>query len=187
MDRADDLERLRLFRLQGDHLLESSIIKGRVGASLNIRWEAGGPVTWTTRQPGAEPLEALVLRLRPFLAPNGIGIYPTHNVCQARLEHAEMRAFLATTRSDWNLAQRHGVIGLKIDEQDYRPDRVADLMIDVYFHPENAEAQAEYARLVGPGQILTRHVFIDYIFRAVETVFSTHDVIRIGLDRDMFH
>ena len=186
MDRADDLERLRLFRLQGDHLLESSIIKGRVGASLNVHWQVGGPTTWTTREPAPEALEALVLRLRPFLAPNGIGIYPIHNICGQRLEHAEMRAFLRTTREDWSLAQRQGIMALEIDERDYRPDRVADLMIDVYFHPENAEAQTEYARLVGPGRILARHVFLDYVYRAVEAVFSTHDVVRIGLERDLF-
>lgn len=74
MDRADDLERLRLTKRRGDHRHESSTNKGRVGASLTIHWQRGGPIVWSTREPEGEALEALVLHLRPFLAPNGIGM-----------------------------------------------------------------------------------------------------------------
>lgn len=186
LDRADDLDRLREFALQAAYLDQSSAIQGRVGASLNISWQQGGPVRWTSKLPRGEMLDSLLLRLRPFLTPGGIGIDAIHNICNRRLDHAEMLAFLRTIREDWRRSQRHGAMGLRIDDRDMPPRYVADLFITAHFHPENTTNMLEYRAIVGGARILTEHVFIDYVYRATEAIYSTADVVRIGLEGDMF-
>jgi hypothetical protein len=186
-ERRDDLERLRVFGDRASRIEESTLVKERIGSSLNVRWQRGSPVVWSTREPSGEVLEPLLLRLRPMVAPGSdISIFAIHNVCEGRLSHAEMRVFLHDVRAAWTRSQRHGIIGLRINERDMSPERAADLMINgYYFHAEPAN-RAELEALVGPAAILTRQVFIDYIYRAVDAVYSTADVVRIGLERDLF-
>lgn len=186
-ERRDDLERLRVFRDRALRIGESTLVKERIGSSLNVRWQRGSPIVWSTREPSDDVLESLLLRLRPMVAPSSdISIFAIHNVCEARLSHAEMRRFLRDVRAGWTRSQREGIMGLRIDERDMSPERAADLMINgYYFHDEPAK-RAELEKLVGPAAILTRHVFIDYVYRAVDAVYSTADVVRIGLERDLF-
>jgi hypothetical protein len=185
-DRRDDLERLRVFRDRAKRVDEAALVQSRVGASLEISWKQGSPVTWASKTPSDELLEPLLVRIRPLLAQGDVTVLGIHKVCERRLENAEMRAFLRDVRAEWIRSQRSGIIGLRIDERDMPPEHVADLMINGhYFHDDEAK-RSELLSIVGEAAILTRHVFVDYIYRAVEVVYSTADVVRIGLERDLF-
>jgi hypothetical protein len=69
---------------------------------------------------------------------------------------------------------------------DLRPDHVADLMINAWYMHDDAGKAAELEAMISEVRLLTRHLFIGYVFSTVEAIFSTADVVRIGLQRDMF-
>ena len=185
-ERRDDLERLRAFHDRATRVGESTLVKHSVGSSLNVRWQQGSPITWTTREPSDDVLESLLVRIRPMLSQGDINLFAIHGVCEQRLSNPEMRFFLRDVRAEWSRSQRQGIMGLRIDQRDVRPDHVADLFINgYYFHDEPFKA-AELETIVGEARLLTRHLFLDYVYRAVEVVYSTNDVVRIGLERDLF-
>ena len=126
-------------------------------------------------------------RLRRFF-PTGddLNLFAIHNICGARLQHAEMRAFLRTVREERSRAQRHGILALNLNEREIRPDHVVDVMINGWFLHDEPAKTAELESWIGELGLMTRHMFIDYVYCAVEAVFSTADVVRIGLERDMF-
>jgi hypothetical protein len=186
-DRAEDRDVLERFLKRARYVDESELVQRAIGATLQMHWERGSPVVWTSKEPSGPAPESLLVRLRPVIAHGSeIFINRVHNICQQRLDNAEMRAFLVEVRSEWAKSQRRGLVSLKVDEQEIRPDHLADLMINgYYFHDEPAK-RAELEQLVGPVALIARHVFLDYVYGAIEATYSTADVVRIGLERDMF-
>jgi hypothetical protein len=51
-----------------------------------------------------------------------------------------------------------------------------------YFHSEPA-LEAELRGLAAEGQILSRHVFLDHVYRAVECVIWTASVLQDAISR----
>lgn len=73
---------------------------------------------------------------------------------------------------------------LRINERDLSPEHVMRLWINgYYFHAEPA-LEAELKGLAGPGEILSRHVFLDYIYRSLDAVIWTASVLQDAIDRD---
>lgn len=151
-----------------------------------MHWDRGAPLTWTTRQPSEPLLEQMLLRLRPMIAQDPINVIRIHNVCERALSNPEMRAFLRDVRREWKAAQRQGPIALRIDERDIRPDHLADLIFNAeHFHDEPGKL-AELEQILGAAGLFPRHMFIQYVYSAVEAVSATGDVVRIALERDLF-
>lgn len=182
-----DVDRLRRFVRTGLALEESSLIKRGAPTQLKFAWHRGGPPTWTSTEPTREALDALVIRLRPFvLDDDPAHLFSVMAICQASLRSDAMRAFLLDVRAEWSASQKRGALGLTFNERVMRPDRVARLWLNGYwFHPNGPERE-ELDAMIGPAQLLTRHMFLDYVYGAAEAAIATVDVVKIGLEQDLF-
>jgi hypothetical protein len=172
-ERADDLDRLRRFLDRARWVGESELVqRGGVTGKLEISYRQGSPWRWTSTEPADRLLEPLLLRIRPLtLGSDDINVLGIHRICEQRLDHAEMRAFLRQTLKEWRDQQRHGIMALRQNERDIRPDLIADLMINGYYFHSDPAKRADLESLIGPMRVLSRHLFIDYVYQAIETVF----------------
>lgn len=158
-ERADDIDRLRCFVSRVADVEASTLVRESPGSWLNSRWQRGAPVGFTSTQPSREVLESLLIRLRPLIQPGeSVNMLDVHGICDRRLRHVEMREFLRSVRRTWVDSQRHGIIGLKLDERDKRPDVVADLMIIGYFFHANVAKRAELDSILGEARLMTDRI-----------------------------
>jgi hypothetical protein len=183
---AEDRQRLELFSSRATMLEQSALVREHVGASMTMSWRQGEPWTWSSTEPAPEILESALVRLRPFLTSgNQVFLFGIYNICQRRLRHDGMRTFLGETRDAWSRSQRQGFFGLKVDERDILPERVADLWLNgFYFHDDPAK-RAELESF-GGATMLSRHLFLDYIYRAIEATVATASVVKPALEQDLF-
>lgn len=156
-------------------------------AQLEMSWTKGGPTRWTSREPAAELLDSLVIRVRPFLLEEDPAhLFSILKICDNSLRSDQIRSFLADVRQEWATSQRRTLISLNTDGRDIRPDLAARLWLYGYwFHPNGPE-RAELEAMFGPAKLLTRHMFLDYVYGAAEAALAAADAVRVGLEQDLF-
>jgi hypothetical protein len=163
------------------------MVQRQVGSRLKWSWTRGGPLQWQSSEPAPDVLDSAILRLRPFiLNDDPVFLYGIHNICRRRLRSDSLRVEVERIRAAWSKAQRSGGMALTIDEHDLSPEYVTNLWINgFYFHTEPA-LRAELEQLVPEAMLLTRHLFLDYVYRALECVLGTAEIVRAGLASDLF-
>jgi len=185
-DRADDLEAIRMFLERVQRVEGNSIVRQQVGSQLQVSWRQGEPLRFQSTEPNEESLGALLLVLRPLVVlGESINLGAIFDIGERRLRTDDHRRALREGREAWRIAQRKGMLALRINERDLSPEYVMRLWINgYYFHAEPA-LEAELRGMAGPGRTLSKHVFLDYIYRALECVIWTASVLQDAIDRDV--
>jgi hypothetical protein len=139
---------------------------------------------FTATEPREELLKALLLDLRPLVVlGDGANIRAVSGIAERRLTSDRHRRALRDGLQAWRDAQRHGVFALRIDERDLPPELVMRLWVDWYFHPTPANRGA-VQELLQPGGMLSRQVFLDYVYRAIDCVVWTASVLEDAIKID---
>jgi hypothetical protein len=162
----------------------STIVQREVGTKLEISWRQGQPWRFQTTEPSDELLKALLMDLWPLVVlGESVNLRTICDICERRLRTDDHRRALREGREAWRTAQRKGAFALRINERDLPPEHVMRLWINGwYFHSEPA-LEAELQGLMPEGQILSRHIFLDYIYRGVECVIWTASVLQDAIAR----
>lgn len=135
-------------------------------------------------QPNEESLGALLLVLRPLVVlGESINLRAIFDIGERRLQTDDHRRALREGREARRTAQPKGILALRINERDLSPEQGMRLWINGYSSHAEPALEAELKALAGPGQILSRHAFLDYINRAVECVIWTASVLQDATDR----
>jgi hypothetical protein len=185
-EREDDRDRLEAFIDRARLVEQSTLVVDAPNSSLNISWTRGAPLTFATRQPNADVLKSLLVDLRPLVQPgDAVNMLDIMSICDRRLSTDRMRQWIRDVRSEWLRSQRQGTFGLRINERDMRPDYVADLVISTRFH-SSISRKRELDAIVGEARLLTDHLFIDYVYSAIEAVVATASAVRPGLATHAF-
>ena len=183
-ERAEDLEAIRMF-LERVHRVEAtSIVRQQVGSELQISWQQGEPMRFQSTEPNEESLGALLLVLRPLVVlGESINLRAIFDIGERRLQSDNHRRALREAREAWRTAQRRGIFALRINERDLSPEYVMRLWINGYYFHAEPTLEAELRGLAGPGQVLSRHVFLDYVYRALDCVIWTASVLEDAINR----
>jgi hypothetical protein len=183
-DRAEDLEAVRLFLDRARRVEASTIVQREVGTNYEISWQQGEPWRFSATEPREELLKALLVDLRPLVVlGESVNLRVIFDVGERQLTSDAHRRAMREGRAAWKRAQKHGIMALRVDERDLSPEHVMRLWIGWYFHssPEN---EAELRALMQPGQSLSRQLFLDYVYRALECVIWTASVLRDAIAND---
>jgi hypothetical protein len=165
----------------------TTVVREQVGSQLKMSWKQGEPLQWRSTEPLAELLDSVLLRLRPFiLNEDPAFLTGIHNICHQRLRSDTLRGQLVEIRTRWRAAQRTGILALRINERDLAPEYVMRLWINGWYFHSDPELTAELEQLAPEAHLLTRHVFLDYVYRAIESALRTAAVVRAGLAGDLF-
>jgi hypothetical protein len=186
-ERADDLDAIRMFLDRVHRVEANTIVRQKVGSKLEISWRQGEPWRFESTEPNDEPLKALLMDLRPLVVlGESVNLRAICDIGERRVRTDDHRRALREGREAWRTAQRKGMLALRINERDLSPEYVMRLWINGwYFHSEPA-LEAELRGLAPEGQILSKHVFLDHVYRAVECVIWTASVLQDAIDRDAF-
>jgi hypothetical protein len=183
-ERADDLEAVRLFLDRAARVESSTVVRHSVGTHLTVNWSVGQPWTWTTTEPTPDVLKSLLMDLRPLVVPGeSINLRAIFSIGERRLQKDEHRRALREGATAWNNAHRQGAIALKVNERDLSPERVMDLWINGYYFHEEPRKRAELEALVPEAGILTRHMFMEFVYRSIECVIWTASVLRAAKEK----
>jgi hypothetical protein len=172
-------DRLSVFLQRADYLADSALVKHSLGGQLTMSARQGQPMQWSSIEPSEPELESALLRLRPFLNEReAVHLSAVHNACYQAIRSDELRGYLVEARAEWSRAQRQGILALEVDGRQLTPEHVMDLFINGwYFHGDEAK-RAELEALLPEVALLTRHIFLDYLYRAIEQVLYVAEVVR---------
>jgi len=179
-----ELDQLRAFVSRATSLLERRLLtSGGLDASWSINFNHATGLRFTAAEPDEEDLRSFMLDFRQFtMTGEPVHLGRIMNVLERRLTEVDLRDHLSEIRQQWQQAQR-GVLGLNINDQSYRADRVLDLFVNgYYFH--NDPAKRELLQSFGQiGQFLARRSFLDLIVDGVRVVAAVRGLILLADDR----
>lgn len=165
--RADRLGRCRIYDRDRVSVFELTLWPGRLHA--------------TATQPDEDTLTAFVDVLRPLiLQRSGTSLDRVLNLCRRHLDDAELRRELDGVRAEWKAAQKNGAIRLNVDGEHWRPERVADLVINSQIAHDDHDKRRELERLGGLATVASKTVFAQYVMQTGAAARRIAEVVRIG-------
>ena len=179
---AQDREDLEAFVSRVDKLRSLSIFRGGLAATFEISGGVGQPIRATATEPGPEMVESLVSVLRPLILPSGgTSLGRVFNLCHFRLNDSDLRRRLDDVRAAWKHAQTTGVLKLVINDEHWRPEVVADQIINAYYAHDDAEKRRRLRELGAIETMLTRTVFIGYLTQSANAAVQVAVIVHAGL------
>jgi hypothetical protein len=186
---VDSSERLDLedFVNRVERLVRTRFVQRSARAAITIEFDVKKGGRMLAEQPDEEEFSAFLGVLRPLISRGErLFIGRIHNILQRRLVDPELKRGLATTYKTWGDAQRaSGGVKLVFDGKEWRPDYVADLLINGHYFHDDAHKEAELAKLGRPEQMFVRHEFLAFASAAGSAVVIVRNVIVAARERSL--
>lgn len=133
----------------------------------------GEPWRFTSTEPTENVLVPLLAHLRPLVVlGESVNLRATFDICEPRLTSDDHRRGLREGRLAWKACPARGSDG--VDDQRARHGaRVRYATVDGLAFPPNGPDAQELRSVVPEGRVLTRHMFLDHVYRAIECVIWT--------------
>lgn len=179
---VEDIDDLEAFVSRVERLVNCSVFSGGQAATFQVSASLSGPTTFSVTGPKDELIEAALAVLRPLLAQGGpTSLHHVFNLCHLHLNDADLLGHLSEVRGAWKKAQKEGVIKLVINDKHWRPEVVADLVVNGYFAHDDPPKRRRLRELGVVESMLTRTVFHAYFTDAANAAARTGSVVRVGL------
>jgi hypothetical protein len=167
----DPTERVDRFIARARELGDMRLMKNWTGSKLTVQWHEGRGLSVETENPDEEDLRSFLLTLRQFLMEKEpVFLYAIHNIAFQHLLSDELKKGLADARAEWTAFQRRGPVQIKLDQQEFGPERITDLWINGYYFHNSDDHRLLEQLAGGPMAVLSRYVLLDYVTEATNQV-----------------
>lgn len=166
--RADRLSRCRIYSLGRVSVFELSFKPGQLQAK--------------STEPDEEMLSAFVSVLRPLILERyGTSLHKIFQLCHRSLDDTDLRRKLDEVRSAWKAAQKQGPIKLVVDDRDWRPERIAHLIINSQEAHDDHRYRRELAELGVVETMISRSIYLGYVTQTAAAAQRVAAIVRTGL------
>ncbi len=182
-----ETEQLDLFLEKVALLGQTAIIRsGEMQTQLSLSYRHMQPLKVDVCKPDDETLRSFLLVFRHFVA-KGEPVYVNTiaNLCWNNIFSDKVRRELKAAKVHWKQQQRNGAVGLTINEQDFDPSFVLDLMINrVFFHSDSRKRNI-VKRLDWLSAQFVEHVFLSYLIEGTKYVVFLRNIILISRNQGL--
>jgi hypothetical protein len=169
MDRLGRLSRTRLFRTGSE-------------VSFSIEWKQGQPLEATTKEPDEDTLDAFIGVLRPFLLESErTSLRRVFSLCDRHLVDVPLRERTRDIRREWRAAQRAGVFKFVHNDEEWRAERLALLVLNAYYAHDDREKRQQIAAFGAIGGMLTKQAFLHYMLDTANAASKLGAVVSVAL------
>ncbi len=177
----EESERLDLFlekveELANTRMIQAGDLQGRI--TLNSERMKGLRVdTW---RPDDATLRSFLMVFRHFVSEKE-PVFLNHiaNLCWREIHSDRVRGELAKARAHWKESQRTGSLGLIINQENFDPAFVLDLMINgVYFHSDSRKRR-KVKELDWLSAQFVQQVFVNYLIEGSRYTAFLRNIIVI--------
>lgn len=166
--RADRLSRCRIYSLDRVSVFELSFKPGQVQAK--------------STEPDEETLSSFVSVLRPLILPKyGTSLHKILQLCHHNLDDAELLRQLDEVRMAWKTAQKQGPLRLVVNDRDWRPERIAHLIINSQEAHDDHRYRRELAQLGVVETMISRSIYLGYVTQTAAAAQRVAAIIKTGL------
>ncbi len=177
-----ETEQLDLFLEKVAMLGQTRMIQaGELQTRLHLSYRHTLSLRVDATRPDEEILRSFLLIFRQFVSDREpVFVNRIANLCWNNTDSDYLRQELETGKAHWKAQQRGGPAGLTINQMDFTPAFVLDLMINgIYFHSD-ARKRATVKQLDWLSGRFVEHVFLNYLIEATKYVVFLRNVIIIG-------
>jgi len=160
---------------------EPAVQEGHFNIELSLKFEAGGPLGATSREPNEALFRSFLLTFRKFVSDNeSVYVDRVYNVLYQEIRSDRLRDQMADARREWRAACKVGGMRLVDNGRPMEPAHVMDLWLNGgYFHNDRRKEKA-LEQLDPLGTLFSRHVFLNHVIDATKYVFFLAQVIVVA-------
>jgi len=167
--RVDRLSRCRIYNLDRVSVFE-------------ISFEVGKWAKATSAEPDEDTLSAFVSVLRPLILESyGTSLQQIFQLCHRSLDDAALLRQLDEVRSRWKAAQKQGAIKLIVNDRNWRPERIAHLIINSQEAHDDHRHRHELAQLGVVETMISRTIYVQYVTQTAAAAQRVAAIVRTGL------
>lgn len=161
-------------------LSDTRLLRSWRGTKLTVNYDYLSGLKIQSHQPDEEDLRSCLVTLRQFLMNDEpVFIFRIYNIAQLHLASDDLKKKLQDSRKLWSAFQRQGPIRFEVNGKVLTPERITDLWINGYYFHNDADFRVlENLARHGPGGVLARHMFLDWITEAAKQIFYVANVLR---------
>ena len=177
-DELPPKKRFDLYVRRCDELIqEPAVQQGAFNIELSLRFERGGPLGVTSREPNEQLFRSFLITFRKFMS-DGEDVYANrvNRLLHREVRSDELKGQLLTERQKWLNACKVGAFRLVENGRVLEPEQVMDLWINgSIFHNDRRKEEA-LDRLNPLHRLISKHAFLNHVITASQyVVFRSGD------------